>query len=107
MLNKIKKEPALSAALLSFIGSILSLFIHNPALVASLLGVATVFIGLRQVVTPVTTMTENVTKAATQAATNVAKTLGETTVGTVGEVTDTAKSIVNNVVNQTVGNILK
>lgn len=106
MLNKLKKEPALIGSLLSVAGSILGIFIHNPELVAALLGVAAVFLGVRQVVTPVTTMVEKVTTAATDAATEVVKTLDSTTVGVTGNITKAGESVINNTVDKVVGGLL-
>lgn len=106
MLDKIKKEPALVSAAVTLLGAVLGVFIKNPALVASMITVAGFFLGVRQVVTPVTTMTENVAKAATDAATEVTKQLSDTTVGVAGNVTKAGSEIINNVVNQTVGNLL-
>lgn len=106
MLDKIKKEPALVSAAITLLGAVLGVFIHNPALVAALLTSAGFFLGVRQVVTPITTAAENITKAATDSATLVATELGKDTVGIVGNVTKAGEDIVNNAVNQTVGNLL-
>ena len=102
----LRNEPAFSAAVLSVIGAVLGIFIKNPELVAALVGVAAVFIGVRQVVTPVTTMTEKVTEAATEAATEVTKSLGRDTVGAIGTVTDAAQGIIDNTVGKVIDKIL-
>lgn len=106
MTEFLKRQPALAAAIASLITAAVGLIIKNETLAASLAGVALTFLGLRQVVTPVTTAVENVTRAATDAAVAVARDLDDTVAGTAGTVTGAAERIVDNVVTQTVGNIL-
>lgn len=105
-LTFLKDHPPIGGAILSVLGAALGAFIHNPEMVAALVGIAAVFVGVHQVVTPVTTMTTNVAKAATDAATAVAKDLDATAAGTVGQVTDVAQHVVNNAVDRVVGAIL-
>ena len=101
----IKKEPALVGALATLCTVVLGFFIHNPQLVAAMVGVFVAFLGVRQVVVPVTTAATQITQSATQAATQVVQNLDQTTVGTVGEVTDAATSVINNTVDQVVGGL--
>lgn len=103
----LSKHPTLGGAVLSTLGAVLGIFIHNPELVAALVGVTALFLGLHQVVTPVTTMVENVTQAATDAATQTASQLSSTTVGVVGKVTDTAKDVILKTVDSVVGSLFK
>lgn len=102
----LKKEPALGGAIVSVIGAVLGLFIKNPQLVVALGSLAGVFLGVRSVVTPVTTAATQVTQAATQAATQVAGDLTEATAGAVGEITTAGEGIVNNTVDRVVGGLL-
>jgi hypothetical protein len=102
----LQKQPALAGALLSLLGAVLGVFIHNPALVVALVGVAGAFLGVRSVVTPVTTAATNITQAATQAATEVTKSLDQTVVGTVGEVTGTGQAIIDSTVGRVVDGLL-
>lgn len=102
----LKDHPTFGGAALSLLGAVLGIFIHNPELVASLVGIAALFVGLHQVVTPVTTAAAKITDAATQAATQVAADLDQTIAGGIGEVTDAGQSIVNNAIDKTIGNIL-
>jgi hypothetical protein len=103
MLDKLRSEPALGGALLSLLGAALGVFLKNPALVASLVGVAGVFLGVRQVVTPVATAATQISQAATQAATQTVSALGQDTVGIVGEVTQPAKDIITTTVADVTG----
>lgn len=103
MLNFIKSHPAIGGAIVAVIGSILGAFIHNPAMVASLLATAGVFFGINKTVVTVTDATVKITDAATTTATEVVKELDKTVVGAVGEVVPAAKDIINNTVNQVVG----
>jgi hypothetical protein len=102
LIDKVRDEPALSAAILSLLGAVLGFFVKNPALIASLVGVAAVFIGVRQVVVPVSTAATQMTQAATQSATEVVKSLDSTVVGTVGEITAPAQQIVQSTVHEVV-----
>lgn len=61
---------------------------------------------IHNALTPVTTAAAQITEAATTAATEVVKSLDQTTVGVTGNITKAGESIVNNVVDQTLGNIL-
>jgi hypothetical protein len=106
MIERIKKEPALVSAFVTLLGAVLGIFIKNPAMVVALVTAAGFFLGVRQVVTPVAEAAENITKAATQAATETVKALNPDIVGTTGHITKAATEIVNNTVDQTVGNIL-
>lgn len=63
-------------------------------------------VGVHSIVTPVTTAATQITEAATTAATEVTKQLDQTTVGVTGNITKAGTDIVNNVVDQTLGNIL-
>jgi hypothetical protein len=105
-MNFLRSQPALAGALASLLGAVAGLFIDNPELVAALVGVAAVFLGVRQVVTPVTKAVEVATEAATTAATEVAKNLGDDVVGVVGEITGPAQAIVNETVATVVGGVL-
>lgn len=106
-MNFLKDHPTIGGALLSLLGAVLALFIHNPPMVAALVGIAAVFAGLHNVVTPVTTMVENVTQAATDAATKTVEQLDKTTVGTITQVTDVAKDIILTTVDDVVSGLLK
>lgn len=103
----LKDHPTLGGALLSLLGAVLGIFIHNPALVAALVGTAAVFVGVHQVVTPVTTAAVAITDAATQAATKVASDLDSTIAGTTGQVIPAAQQVVDNAVNTVLGGVLK
>lgn len=102
----LKDHPTIGGAILSLLGAILGIFINNPELVASLVGMAAVFFGLHQIVSPVSTMATKMTEAATKTATQVVAGLDQTAIGTVTEVTDTAQSLINNTVNQVVPALL-
>lgn len=106
ILNWIRGEPPLCAAIVSLVGAVFSSFIHDPQLAIALGGVFLTLVGIRQVVTPVTTAVSNVTEAATTAATKAIESVDATTVGVVGNVTKAGTDIINNVVDQTVGQIL-
>ena len=73
---------------------------------ASLLTVAAIFLGVRQVVVPVVDATVKITEAATTTATKVVESLDKTVVGAVGTVTPVAGSIINNTVHEVVGGVL-
>lgn len=73
--------------------------------VGSILGII-LGVGVHSIVTPVTTATAQITEAATQAATTVALGLSKDTVGAVDNVTKVGESVVNNAIDQTLGNIL-
>jgi hypothetical protein len=103
----LKNNPALAGAVAALVGAVVGVFVKNPALAAALGGVFLAFLGVRQVVTPVTKAAEVATEAATTAATEVAKNLGDDAIGAVGEVTDTAQGIVNNTVDVVVGGVLE
>jgi len=102
----LKDHPTLGGALLSLLGAVLGVFIHNPALVASLLTVAGLFVGVHQVVTPVSTAAVAITDAATQAATKVAADLDETIASTTGTIIPAAQQVVDNAVNTVLGGVL-
>lgn len=104
-MNFFKQHPTYGGAVLSLLGAVLGLFIHNPELVAALVGVAGVFVGVHAVVTPVTTAAQNMTTAATQAATQTVQSLDQTIAGTVGEVTPAAQAIITSTVHDVVGAI--
>lgn len=105
-LKFLQDHPPLGGAILSVLGAALGAYIHNPDMVAALVGMAAVFVGVHQVVTPVTTMATNVAQAATQAATETVKSLDQTVVGTVGEITAPAQAIVQSTVHEVVNGIL-
>lgn len=99
----LKSHPALAGMIVTIIGAILGFFIHNPAMVASLLGVAGILFGIDKTVMTVTDAAVKVTDAATTTATEVVKSIDKTVVGTVGEVAPAAKDIINNTVDEVVG----
>lgn len=105
-MNFIKDHPTIGGAILSLIGAVLALFIHNPDLVAGLVGMAAVFAGLHQVVVPVTTAATQITQAATDAATKVASDLDKTVAGSVGEIIPAAQEVVDNAVTTVLSGIL-
>lgn len=102
----LQKQPTLTPAIISLFAAAISLFVKQPALAVALTGVFAAFLGVHQVVTPVTTMVEKVTDATTTAATEVAKSLDETTVGVAGELSNGAQEIVDHVIDLTVGSVL-
>jgi hypothetical protein len=106
-MNFLRSQPALAGAIASLIGAAVGVFVKNPGLAAALGGVFLAFLGVRQVVTPVSKAVEVATEAATTAATEVARNLGKDAAGAVGEVTGTAEGIVNNTVDVVVGGILE
>lgn len=105
-LKFLKDHPPLGGAILSVLGAALGAYIHNPDMVAALVGMAAVFVGVHQVVVPAAEAATKITQAATQAATQVTQSLDQTVVGTVGEITAPAQSIVNSTVHEVVNGIL-
>jgi uncharacterized protein YqgC (DUF456 family) len=105
-MNWLRSQPALAGAIASLIGVVIGIFVDNPQLAVALGGVFLAFVGVRQVVTPVTTAATKITEAATQAATKTVEQLDETVVGTTGEVTDAARDIVTSTVREVVGGLL-
>lgn len=105
-LTFLRAHPPLGGAILSVLGAALGAYIHNPEMVAALVGIAAVFIGVHQVVTPATEAATKIGLAATQAATQVVQSLDETAVGTVGEVTEMGQSVINTTVDRVVGGLL-
>jgi hypothetical protein len=105
-MNFLRTQPALAGAVAALIGAVVGVFVKNPEMAAALGGVFLAFLGVRQVVTPVTKAAEVATEAATTAATEVAKNLGDDVVGVVGEITGPAQAIVNETVATVVGGVL-
>jgi hypothetical protein len=89
MITWIKKEPALTAALVSLIGVVLGIWIENPELVAAHVGVIAALLGVRQAVVPVAKLPEVVTQ--------VVQDLGPETVGVVGNVTKAGRETIERV----------
>lgn len=105
MLNLFRKHPSISGMIIAILGAVLGFFLHNPEMVASLLTIAGVFLGVRQVVVPVTDATVKITEAATTTATKVVESLNKTVVGTVGTVTPAAETIIKDTVHEVVGGV--
>ena len=109
--ERIKGEPAITAAIVSLLTAAVGAVVKNEALAGALVGVAVTFFGLRQVVTPATKAVKVATTAAAQAAAQAVHDVSTMSAGVAGDVTDAGKEIVRSVtedvVRDTVGPALK
>lgn len=106
MIRFLRDHPTWGGAALSLLGAVLGIFLKNPQMVAALVAVAAAFLGIHEQVTPVAKVNQTATQVATEAVTQVVAALGATTVGTVGEVTGAAETIIEGTVGRVVDRLL-
>ena len=105
--NWCKEHPTQAVAIVTIVLGWFS-FIIPPAVLGGLATIVGIVlgVGVHSIVTPVTTAATQITEAATTAATETVKQLDQATVGVTGNITKAGTDVINNVVNQTVGNLL-
>lgn len=101
-----QRDPSGTLSILSLVAAPIAALAGHPEFAPVFVAVAAAVLGLRTKVTPTGKAKEGIAVAAAEAATTVARDLDEVVVGTAGEVTDAARDVVSNAVDETVGTVL-
>ena len=93
----IRQEPAATATVLTWLAGGICALLGRPEFAPVLVTAGLVMLGIRTQVTPVAKANETALQAARDAATQTASELTAASAGEVGKITDTAKSVINDV----------